>query len=236
MRPRSAVAALVVLVLVAAVGGIRAAGAAGSDPVPVAPGTFWRPADEALGASSGSASVSDAGAPVDAEADAGRGAGTAPVDAADGATGDDAAGGDASDAVVVVHVAGRVAHPGVVELPVGARVHQAVDAAGGAREGADLDLVNLARPVVDGERVYVPAAGEPVPRGGAPETGAASPVNLNSAGLADLDDLPGIGPVLAQRILDWRLAHGRFTAVAELGEVSGIGPTLLARLGDLVTV
>lgn len=140
---------------------------------------------------------------------------------------------------VVVHVVGQVHEPGVVALPAGARVTDAIAAAGGAADGADLAALNLARRVTDGEQVYVPVPGEAVPAAAAPAaSGAANPggVNLNTATLADLDALPGIGPVLAGRILDWRAEHGRFTLVEELGEVAGIGPALLGRLRDLVTV
>ena len=154
--------------------------------------------------------------------------------------------------MVVVHVVGQVKRPGVQELPVGSRVAQAVEAAGGATKGADLSRVNLARVLVDGEQVRVPAPGDPVdpseltgpgaPAGGAGggsgggAGGSGGLVPLNSADLAALDTLPGVGPVLAQRILDWRTQHGRFTSVDELGEVSGIGEKLLAQLTPLVTL
>lgn len=144
---------------------------------------------------------------------------------------------------VAVHVVGQVRHPGVVDLPAGARVQQALAAAGGALRTADLARVNLARFVVDGEQVVVPRPGDPAaPVAGplAPVPGgtatAATPVDLNAAGAADLDALPGVGPVLAQRILDWRSQHGRFTSVDELGEVSGIGEAVLGRLRSLVRV
>ncbi|MBM6404651.1 helix-hairpin-helix domain-containing protein [Phycicoccus sp. CSK15P-2] len=150
---------------------------------------------------------------------------------------------DAGDPDVVVHVVGQVARPGVLHLPVGARVADAVEAAGGATRSADLAAVNLARPLVDGEQVRVPKPGEVVaaaPGGDAPAGGgAATPggglVPLNTADLTALDALPGIGPVLAQRIVDWRTEHGRFTTVDELAEVSGIGEKLLSRLRPLVT-
>ena len=149
--------------------------------------------------------------------------------------------------MVVVHVVGRVKHPGVRRLPLGARVTDAVEAAGGVSSKADLSALNLARVLVDGEQVRVPAVGEPVASvptaGGGASTGGGAgvgssraPVSLNTADLAGLDSLPGVGPVLAQRILDWRSAHGRFTSVDELGEVSGIGEKLLAQLGPLVTL
>ncbi|MCU1537806.1 MAG: competence protein ComEA helix-hairpin-helix repeat protein [Humibacillus sp.] len=158
-------------------------------------------------------------------------------------------------AALVVHVVGQVVRPGLVRLPVGSRVADAVTAAGGARSGADLSALNLARLLVDGEQLHVPRPGElvtPAPgsagppgatggsAGGATSGGgggvAAAPVSLNSADLSALDSLPGVGPVLAQRILDWRTEHGRFTSVDELGEVSGIGDKLLAQLRPRVTL
>ncbi|MGV8965282.1 MAG: ComEA family DNA-binding protein [Cellulomonas sp.] len=168
--------------------------------------------------------------------------------AVDGPTAGPASGRSAS-ADVVVHVVGQVAAPGVVRLPPGSRVIDAVQAAGGAGPGADLAGLNLARVVQDGEQIVVPLPGEVVagagaPAGGAPGGvgggraggGADAPVDLNAADLPALDALPGIGPVLAQRIVDWRTEHGRFTTVEELGEVAGIGETLLGRLRELVRV
>jgi competence protein ComEA len=139
---------------------------------------------------------------------------------------------------------GQVRTPGLVELPAGSRVGDALHAAGGATDAADLSVVNLARVLVDGEQVVVPAPGEvsaatarPGTAPGAPGTASeAAVVDLNTAGLAELDALPGIGPVLAQRILDWRTDNGAFRDVAELGEVAGIGETLLGRLRPMVTV
>lgn len=136
---------------------------------------------------------------------------------------------------VVVHVAGQVAQPGVVTLPSGSRVVDAIEAVGGAGTEADLTAVNLARVVVDGEQILVPRPGEARPdQGGGTDAGGT--VDLNSADVALLDTLPGIGPVLAQRIVDWRADHGRFTSVDELTEVSGIGPALLGDVRDLVSV
>jgi competence protein ComEA len=152
----------------------------------------------------------------------------------------------AATATVLVHVVGEVRHAGVVRLPAGARVEQALDAAGGATAKADLVRVNLARVVVDGEQIVVPRPGQVV--AGAPAAGGPSAVpgaaggtvgtvlDLNTAGLTELDALPGVGPVLAQRILDWRSENGRFTSVDELGEVSGIGDKVLDRLRALVRV
>lgn len=130
---------------------------------------------------------------------------------------------------VLVHVAGRVRKAGVVALPRGARVLDAVRAAGGLAAGADPAALNLARQVTDGEQVVVPVAGAPVgpatttPSGPGAHASAAGAVNLNSATSEQLQTLPGVGPVLAQRILDWRQEHGRFSSVDELHEVAGIG-------------
>ena len=139
-------------------------------------------------------------------------------------------------AEVVAHAAGAVAVPGVYRLPGGARVGDLVDAAGGAVEGADLDQVNLAAPLADGERVYVPVEGEvvPVAAGGSPE--AAGPVDLNSATAADLEALPGVGPATAAAILDERERRGRFGSVDDLLDVRGIGPAKLEQLRELVRV
>jgi len=136
---------------------------------------------------------------------------------------------------VVVHVVGEVLAPGVVTLATGARVGEAIDAAGGASPVADLAGLNLARVLADGEQVLVPGPGGAGPAAAVPDGGAIT-VDLNAATLAELDDLPGIGPVLAQRILDWRSEHGRFSTVDELGEVTGIGPSVLGGVRDLVDV
>jgi competence protein ComEA len=158
---------------------------------------------------------------------------------------------------VVVHVAGAVRRPGLVELPGGSRVADAVKAAGGATRRADLNSVNLARPLVDGEQLVVLRRGQAggvvaAPAGpggsGAGSTGgaggtaggasgpAAAPLNLNTATLDQLETLSGVGPVLAQRIIDWRTEHGRFNSVDELTEVSGIGEATLAEIRPGVRV
>ncbi|MCT2279873.1 helix-hairpin-helix domain-containing protein [Micromonospora chalcea] len=168
----------------------------------------------------------------------------APVGAAtDAVTGVPASGG--SPGQVVVAVAGKVRRPGLVRLPAGARVADAVEAAGGALPGVDVALLNPARKVTDGELILVgvtappgQAAPGPVAGGGAPGGPAApaGPLNLNTATLAQLDALPGVGPVLAQRILDHRDRHGGFRSVSDLRQVDGIGDARYEQLKELVTV
>jgi competence protein ComEA len=142
--------------------------------------------------------------------------------------------------LLVVHVLGEVRRPGLVRLPGGARVADAIRAAGGLVPGGGSGALNLARPLVDGEQVIVSAEAAPDPPattgGGAGGGSAAGPVDLNTATLADLDTLPGVGPVLAGRILAWREANGRFGSVDQLGEVPGIGERTLERLAPLVRV
>lgn len=156
---------------------------------------------------------------------------------------------------VLAHVVGAVASPGVVRLTAGTRVADAVSAAGGARDDADLSGLNLARVLTDGEQVVVPTPGQmPVPVAGGPAgaqvptdrsggagsaavgAAGATTVNLNTATVAELDALPGIGPVLAARIVEWRTANGNFTSVDELGEVAGIGDKLLEKLRPEVSL
>ena len=154
---------------------------------------------------------------------------------------------------IVVQVAGKVARPGVYHLPADARVVDLVDAAGGVIGDGDAGGVALAARLADGQRVVVPAAGEHVAVGGngaspsAPSGGAAAagpagaptaddPVDLNTATLADLDRLPGVGPATAAAIVAYRDAHGPFRTVDDLGEVRGIGPARLEALRALVRV
>jgi len=143
-------------------------------------------------------------------------------------------------ASVVVDVAGKVRRPGVATLPAGSRVVDAIRRAGGARPGVDLTSLNLARVLVDGEQILVGAAAAPgVAASASSQPGAASTgalVNLNSATLDQLDSLPGVGPVTAQKILDWRTAHGAFTAIDELLEVDGIGDKTLADMAPHLTL
>lgn len=199
------------------------------------------------GSPAGSASLS-------APAALGAGGEPAPAGAASGALD-----GAAARGVVTVHVVGAVRRPGVVRVPHGGRLLDAVQQCGGAVPGADLSAVNLARVLTDGEQVVVPVRGQamtgPGPGGPGPGgpgagssgqpaqagPGTASPspgglVNLNTANAATLDTLPGIGPTLAGRIIEWRTKNGRFTAVDELAEISGIGEKVLSRLRPLVTV
>ena len=136
------------------------------------------------------------------------------------------------DAELYVHVSGAVRHPGLYRLRDGARVVDAVAAAGGLAEGADEGGVNLARPVSDGEQLVVPRQGEQVDASASGD----GRINLNTATGAELETLPRIGPATAQRIIDWREANGRFTSVEDLLAVSGIGDKMLEALRPLVTV
>jgi len=186
-------------------------------------------------------------APAGEAASGGARPGAGGGEAADGASGSvsvERAGGGR----VTVHVAGAVRRPGVYRLAAGARVDDALRSAGGAKDRADLTAVNLAAKLEDGRQVLVPeraapAAGGATPGAGppaAPGAGATAapgvPINLNTATLEQLDTLDGVGPGIAQRILDYREQHGGFSRVEELGEVPGIGAKRLATLTPLVTV
>jgi competence protein ComEA len=147
---------------------------------------------------------------------------------------------------IVVHVAGAVQTPGVVELPAGSRIHEAVEAAGGGLPDADLNRLNLAAVLTDGQKVHVPLAGEQLSADSGKDTeGDAGPgsgaaakdrIDLNTASAEELGTLPRVGPVLAQRIVDWRKEHGNFKTVEELDAVDGVGPKMLETLLPLVTV
>jgi competence protein ComEA len=140
-------------------------------------------------------------------------------------------------ALLVVDVAGKVRRPGLVRVPAGARVDDAIRAAGGVLPGTSTGSLNLARKVADGEQVVV---GGPVAAGGGPAAGggagAGGLLDLNLATAQDLDGLPGIGPVLAERIVAWRTEHGRFASVDQLREVDGIGEAKYSSLRSKVTV
>jgi competence protein ComEA len=160
--------------------------------------------------------------------------------------GADAADQQSGPLEVTVHAAGAVVHAGVYRLTAGARVTDLLAAAGGAAPDADVDALNLAARVDDGERVYVPhrgevpagalAAGDPSDGGRASNGAPDPPVDLNTATLTDLDALPGVGPATAQAILDHRRSKGRFRSVDELLEVRGIGPSRLQALRKRVRV
>ncbi len=154
---------------------------------------------------------------------------------------------------VVVHVAGKVRRPGVVTLAASARVNDAVVAAGGALPGTDLSSVDLARHLVDGEQILVGVASAPATNPGAPSApapgdgglaqgqpgtgnGPSEVVNLNTASAEQLDSLPGVGPVLAQRIIAWRAEHGGFHSVEELREVKGLGGKKFDDIAPVVRV
>jgi competence protein ComEA len=250
LSPRAAVVLVGIVVLVAVsvvwLGG-RTAGDGGADTgvtvVSGAPTVAASDGGEPAGAGSAGAAAAPSGDGAGADPGAGAGSG--------------GAGPSASAAVAVVYVVGAVAHPGVVRLHAGDRVTDALDAAGGAAADADLTRLNLARPAVDGERLYVPRAGETeVPAelpagdgpGGASGGGTAggdgidgsvpadTVVDLNTADATTLETLPGIGPAMAQRILTWREEHGGFRTVEDLLEVSGIGDARFAELRDRVRV
>jgi competence protein ComEA len=151
--------------------------------------------------------------------------------------------GSAGGPVILVHVLGAVRRPGLFELGTGARVMDAVAAAGGLTETADPAGANLARRLSDGEQLYLPQLGEAQPgappgAGGAAANGAgpAALVNLNTATLAELDTLPRIGPAMAQRIIDYRAANGPFGSVDDLRNVTGIGDKTFEALTALITI
>jgi competence protein ComEA len=141
----------------------------------------------------------------------------------------------ASASMIVVAVSGRVGHPGLVRLPAGARVADAIDAAGGVLRGTDTAGLNLARKVTDGELIAVGIPGATVSGVQGTGTGGGQ-VSLNTATLDQLETLPGVGPVLAQRIIDYRDQHGGFTSVDQLHQVSGIGDAKFNDLKNRVTL
>jgi competence protein ComEA len=142
--------------------------------------------------------------------------------------------GPTKAAQLYVDVVGAVRRPGLYRLDRGARVADAVRRAGGVTRRAELDVVNLAALVADGEQVVVPKRGAASVAGGAAPPAPTGPVHLNSATLEQLDGLPGVGPVTAQKILDYRTKHGGFDSVDALDAVPGIGPARLADLRPLV--
>jgi competence protein ComEA len=145
--------------------------------------------------------------------------------------------GTATAAGIVVDVGGRVRHPGLVTLPAGARVADAIAAAGGALRPADLERIDLAAHVTDGQLLLIgiPGAVGSDLSGATGAGGAVGPVDLNTATVEQLDALPGVGPVLAQRIISWRQAHGGFRTVDDLQQVPGIGARKFSDLKALVS-
>ncbi len=135
---------------------------------------------------------------------------------------------------LVVHVVGAVRRPGLYRLPDRSRIADAVTRAGGPTRKADLSAVNLAAPVADGLQVVVPARAPPDKTGGeSTPSGSSGPVHLNTATLEELDALPGVGPVTAQKILDYRQQHGAFASIDELDAIPGIGPARLEQLKEV---
>lgn len=197
------------LLLVGGVVAVRALAPGTTIELPDAPGT--------TSAAATGSEASGAGAPAGSEASASAGTEVGPV----------------------VHVTGAVPQPGLYELDPGARVADAITAAGGMAAEADESALNLAAPLEDGTQIYVPRVGEDPPPAVGPAPGSpaeAGPVNLNTADAAALATLPGIGPALADRIIAFREANGPFGTVADLDAVSGIGPAILAQIDGKATV
>jgi competence protein ComEA len=136
-----------------------------------------------------------------------------------------------------VYVSGAVLHPDVYSLPPDSIVKNAIAAAGGVADDADLDRINLAMPVADGQQVYVPHKGEenlPVEPPGNPSTSTGK-ININTANSAELETLPGIGPSIAQRICEYRQLYGAFVQIEDIMQVSGIGEATFAKIKDRIT-
>ena len=144
-----------------------------------------------------------------------------------------------SPSSIIVDVAGWVRRPGVYEFVAGDRVIDAVNRAGGARNGADLTSLNLAAPLADGTQIVVPRPGATAPGSSTSDTGTAGGtalININTASETDLEALPGVGPVTAAAIIDYRTQNGPFAAVDDLIDVSGIGPSTLEQIRPFATV
>jgi competence protein ComEA len=234
----TAVVAVVAVLLLGV--GVAAFSLRGGDVEPLAPvaGSEKTPAGPASPFLPGGSDQAPAGV------DPAPGKGPAPSTPADGSV----PGGTAAGGGLLVHVVGAVAEPGLVTVPHGARVADALQAAGGATGKADLTAVNLARAVVDGEQLYVPKPGEPLPgtAGEAPGSGgpgsaggppaAGGTVDINTADAVALEELPGVGPSIAQAIVEWRETNGPFASVDELEDVPGIGPATLDEIRESARV
>ncbi|HIX01112.1 MAG TPA: ComEA family DNA-binding protein, partial [Candidatus Nesterenkonia stercoripullorum] len=210
---------------------------------------------EATGeASEGAGGAAEAGAPGEAGS-----AGTGAPQAAGGAAETQSTSSEAGQAQAIVHVIGAVQEPGVVEIPAGARIFEAVDAAGGVSKDAALEGINMAAPIHDGMLIWVPtreeleegaappaeSVGEPGSSSGSAAgapgssgsgaSGSGGAINVNTADETQLQELSGIGPALAQRIIEHRESNGPFTSLEDLGAVRGIGPVILEDLSDKVS-
>ncbi len=147
-----------------------------------------------------------------------------------------------TDKPIVVHITGAVPRPGVYALPQGARVQDAISAAGGFLAEADTETINLARELEDGERLeitYIEGASPVIPTPGLenePPTSSSELIDINTASQAELESLPGIGPTTAKKIMDYRDANGPFVSIEDIVNVSGIGPVTFERIKDLITV
>lgn len=138
--------------------------------------------------------------------------------------------------MIIVHLVGAVQCPGVYHLPVGSRVYDLVEAGGGPAEEADLEAINLARPLYDGEQVAIYRPGEAAAVNPAAPAAAGQKVNINKASAEELQTLPSIGEVRAQRIVEHREKHGPFTAVEEIMDVSGIGTGIFNQIKERITI
>jgi competence protein ComEA len=191
--------------------------------------TFLRARPETLPATS--PSIATTGSPVSQPTPGQTQSGTRQSPGASPATGPSQSSGAASPAgqpLLVVYVAGKVRRPGLVRVRTGSRVADVLALAGGPLPGVDLTTLNLARQITDGEQITVGLPAQPPPTNPpgttTPSAATTDPVNLNTATVAQLDALPGVGPVLAQRILDYRTQNGPFTTIDQLQEVPGVGP------------
>jgi competence protein ComEA len=166
---------------------------------------------------------------------------TTPLDTEPGRPPQPGSSATATAAYAIVHISGAVLHPEVYRLPAEARVKDVVLAAGGLTEDAAVDRINLAERITDAQHIHIPRQNEPEAEADtasedAAESSTDAPLNINTASAADLDGLDGIGPSIAQRIVEYRTTNGPFQSVEDLQQVKGIGPTLFAKIAPLITV